>query len=366
MRGVIWALHATPRPAKRRDWRSRAATTCSRSTAEAGDRWSRRACADGRPTATVTSMRSSSGPLSRRWWRERSAAEQRQRWSPRPHGHGFEAATSMQRVGNSITRWERTITIRPSSSGWRSASSDERANSDSSSRNSTPWWASVTSPGAGWAPPPTRPDGEIVWCGARNGRAVDEPAARVQAGDRVDARDLDRLGAAERRQDRRDPAREHRLARARRAVEEEVVAAGRGDDDRRQQRVVAADVGEVGRVDAAASPALRRELGQRRDLRRAGEDVDGVVQASRRRSPRSPRRAPPRAPATPAPSPAAIPCAAAPCATASAPRIGRSSPVSDSSPASAQSATASGSTWPLAARIAIASGRSKPGPILRR
>ena len=102
----------------------------------------------------------------------------------------------MQRVGNSITRWERTIATRPSSSGWRSASSDERANSDSSSRNSTPWWASVISPGSGTVPPPTRPDGEIVWCGARNGRVSDEPAARVQARDRVDARDLDRLGAA--------------------------------------------------------------------------------------------------------------------------------------------------------------------------
>src|SRR3954469_5151536 len=50
MRGVICALQLTPRPAKRRDWRSRATTTCSRRTAEAGARWSRSACADGRPT----------------------------------------------------------------------------------------------------------------------------------------------------------------------------------------------------------------------------------------------------------------------------------------------------------------------------
>ena len=62
----------------------------------------------------------------------------------------------------------------------------------------------------------------------------------------------------------------------------------------------------------------------------------------------------------------ASPCARVPCATASAPRIGRSSPVSDSSPANTQSSTCSRSTWPLAARIAIASGRSKLGPILRR
>ena len=68
----------------------------------------------------------------------------------------------MKRVGNAITFWPRTIVTWPSSSGWRSASSDGRANSDSSSRKSTPWWASVASPGGGWAPPPTRPDAEIV------------------------------------------------------------------------------------------------------------------------------------------------------------------------------------------------------------
>ena len=60
------------------------------------------------------------------------------------------------------------------------------------------------------------------------------------------------------------------------------------------------------------------------------------------------------------------PCARVPCATASAPRIGRSSPVSESSPANTQPSTCSRSTCPLAARTAIATGRSKPGPILRR
>ena len=59
----------------------------------------------------------------------------------------------------------------PSSSGWRSASSAARENSASSSRNSTPRWASVTSPGRGRAPPPTRPCGEMVWWGERNGRS---------------------------------------------------------------------------------------------------------------------------------------------------------------------------------------------------
>ena len=120
-------------------------------------------------------MRSSSGPLSRRWWRARSAAEQRQASSPMPQPQGFEAATSVTRVGKTITRWARTIVTRPSSSGWRSASSAGRMNSESSSRKSTPLWASVASPGVGGDPPPTRPEAETVWCGARNGRRVTSP-----------------------------------------------------------------------------------------------------------------------------------------------------------------------------------------------
>ena len=75
-------------------------------------------------------MRSSSGPERRRRWRARSACEQWQRVPPSPHGHGFEAATSMKRVGKTITCWPRTIVTWPSSSGWRSASRLGRANSD--------------------------------------------------------------------------------------------------------------------------------------------------------------------------------------------------------------------------------------------
>ena len=33
-------------------------------------------------------------------------------------------------------------------------------------------WLSEISPGRGMRPPPTRPACEMVWCGARNGRAV--------------------------------------------------------------------------------------------------------------------------------------------------------------------------------------------------
>ena len=62
----------------------------------------------------------------------------------------------------------------------------------------------------------------------------------------------------------------------------------------------------------------------------------------------------------------ATPWRRVPSAIASAPRTARTSPVSDSSPTTAQSAIASSSTAPAATRIASASGRSNPGPILRR
>ena len=56
----------------------------------------------------------------------------------------------------------------------------------------------------------------------------------------------------------------------------------------------------------------------------------------------------------------------APSATLSVPRAGRSSPPSDSSPNTAQRASAAAGTWPLAASTPRAIARSKPGPTLRR
>ena len=273
-------------------------------------------------------MRSSSGPERRRWWRARSAAVQRHASSPMPHGHGFEAATSMKRVGNATTCWPRTIVTCPSSSGWRSASRLERTNSDSSSRNSTPWWASVASPGSGCDPPPTRPEAEIVWCGARNGRRADEAtAAAVQAGDGLDPGDVDRLGRRHRRQDRRQAAREHRLPGPGRAVHVDVVAAGRRHLERRDQRVLAADVGEV---------EQRLELGLGRRARAAAAGRRGPPArrrppgATRSRARSGPRPAPPPAPAR----------AAAAAATAGAGACPRRSRARRGSTARRRSATA--------------------------
>ena len=50
----------------------------------------------------------------------------------------------------------------------------------SSSRNSTPWWARLASPGAGTAPPPTRP-GRPRSCGGARGTAGGRPARRRRA-----------------------------------------------------------------------------------------------------------------------------------------------------------------------------------------
>ena len=72
------------------------------------------------------------------------------------------AATSWKRAGKTTARPTRATLTRPSSSGWRSASSELRSNSGSSSRKRTPWWASVTSPGAIRGPPPTSAAYEAV------------------------------------------------------------------------------------------------------------------------------------------------------------------------------------------------------------
>ena len=49
------------------------------------------------------------------------------------------------------------------------------------------------------------------------------------ADDALHTRDLDRLAPCHRRQDRRKPPGQHRLATAGRPLEQDVVAAGRGD-----------------------------------------------------------------------------------------------------------------------------------------
>ena len=74
---------------------------------------------------------------------------------------------------------------------------------------------------------------------------VGERAVFDLAGDRGDHRDFEQLGRRQRRQDRGQPRRQHRLAGAGRADHQEVVAAGGGDFERALGALLALDVGEV-------------------------------------------------------------------------------------------------------------------------
>jgi len=67
------------------------------------------------------------------------------------------AATNMKADGNVALVPDRTTVTTPSSTGWRRSSRTFLRNSGSSSRNSTPWWARLTSPGRGTSPPPMSP-----------------------------------------------------------------------------------------------------------------------------------------------------------------------------------------------------------------
>jgi hypothetical protein len=112
----------------------------------------------------------------------------------------------------------------------------------------------------------------------------DEAAAMQEPRERMDHRDLQRLGGRERRQQPRQAAREHRLAGARRADEKQVVAACRRDLERAPGPLLALHVREVGEIDAARGRERRRraetlhapevvhhgdEARRRDDLRRA-------------------------------------------------------------------------------------------------
>ena len=66
-------------------------------------------------------------------------------------------------------------TALPVSMVWRRASRCVLFHSASSSRNSTPPWARLTSPGRARLPPPTSAAIEAEWCGSRNGLLMTRP-----------------------------------------------------------------------------------------------------------------------------------------------------------------------------------------------
>ena len=86
------------------------------------------------------------------------------------------APTSTKRAGKVVVPRARLTTTRPSSRGWRRASSTAVGNSPISSRKRTPPWARLISPGRiHVVPPPIIATAEALWCGARNGGRVTSP-----------------------------------------------------------------------------------------------------------------------------------------------------------------------------------------------
>ena len=77
--------------------------------------------------------------------------------------------------------------------------------------------------------------------------AVGERAAFDFAGDGGDHGDFEQFGRRQRRQDGRQPRRQHRLAGAGRSDHQQVVAAGGGDFERALGAFLALDIGEVER-----------------------------------------------------------------------------------------------------------------------
>ena len=274
----------------------------------------------------------------------------------------------MKRVGKTITRWPRTIVTWPSSSGWRSASSAGRANSDSSSRKSTPWWASVASPGCGERAAADEA-GRRRSCGAARGTAArsTSPPPRVQAGDewmRVTSIASSRVSGG-------------RIDGSRRAS---IVLPVPGGPCRNRLWPPAAATSSAGiepvvAADVARGPAARARGSRRRRLRRAAAARASPRRTSTASCERARRRAP-RAPATSAASarPRARDAAAArsPCAAralgdrerAADRRAPRRSATARRRPRSPRARPARAGR--AATSSATASGRSKPGPTLRR
>ena len=101
-------------------------------------------------------------------------------------------------------------------------------------------------------------------------------ARRQGAGYGMNRRALERLVERERRQDARQPPRQHRLAGAGRAAEQQVVSAGRGDLERPAGEELAADVREITVTDPGARRRARGDSRRDPGCRRIVQRVDGI------------------------------------------------------------------------------------------
>ena len=187
---------------------------------------------------------------------------------------------STKSAGNVVEFSARLIVTWPSSSGWRSTSSVVRLNSGSSSRNSTPLWARLISPGVGVEPPPTRPAlRDRVMRRAKRPAGQQRLAGRQAAHRAVDARGLDRLLGRQHGQDRRHALGQHGLAGAGRADHQQIVPAGGGDRDGPLGHLLAADVGEVFVVVRELLEQFVEPRRRRLDVELAGEEGDRLREA---------------------------------------------------------------------------------------
>ena len=142
---------------------------------------------------------------------------------------------------------------------------------------STPPCARLTSPGRSRAFPISAA-ADALWCGARNGRERDERARRQEPRCGVDAGDLERLAGVGRRQDAREAAGQHRLARSGRAGQEQVVAPRRGDLERPPGPRLPAHLREVG---AGALVPDGCGSGTGAGSARPAQDLDRVAEVAR-------------------------------------------------------------------------------------
>ena len=256
----------------------------------------------------------------------------------------------------------------PDSSGSRKASSAARGNSGSSSRNSTPLCASEISPGLGGEPPPTSATALAEWCGAQVGRkphwasekrparlamaALCSASGALMGGSRPAKRcasmdlpvpggpDMSRLWP---------PA--AAISSARLAAAWPFTSARSGYWGAAAGVAPASLAQPLAASEAGGGAPSGRNCATTSSKWRARyTSMPGASAASSALPGGSTRR-------TRAASFVCAACRAA--AVASAPRTGRSSPESDSSPANSQPASLRPSIWPLAARMPSAMGRSK-------
>ena len=157
----------------------------------------RQRCRPGCSTASTRSIRSASAPL-RRGGRRGSARRCRciaVADSPWPHGHGLAAAKSWNSAGNvSALRAREIVTPRPRAAG-AAPRGWSAENSPSSSRKSTPRWASVISPGRGGRAAADQPGGRDRVMRGPERAAGESPVGRRAAGDARDLASPRRLAA---------------------------------------------------------------------------------------------------------------------------------------------------------------------------